>query len=316
MKMARNSRVKDRVKAYNDRGFLGDYARDLPSNVAEPLGNAIYAIGRQAYLSQVTRDALSFQHALVKQVNDIYEKNWDDPAKYAHDFDAVVSEIAGNGRSQLAERTKREHMVSIAENVEAENYQASQRIIHDLMVQTMNAVAVPIRLMSSDNDTIRDVGREGLERILSRTVDAVATVDGNGNPLISPQEVDAFLQRFNGNIRMGSVANRMASCRTVDDVDNLVAMMETGKLLVPQYRIGPHSGMVREADDRPLDINNSTGGEGEHMRSLVEKRKFEIARDGVTVRQLALLRDTSDHTTLLGTTQPTADTWFQEYGGP
>jgi hypothetical protein len=315
MKMTKNSRGNGPVAPYEDRGFLGDYARDLPSNVAEPLGKAIYAIGRQAYLSQTARDALAFQHALVKQVNDIYEKNRDDPAGYAHDFDAVVTEVSGNGRSQLAERTKREHMVSIAQNVEAENYQASQRIIRDLMAQTMDGMAVPIHLLSSEDGAVRNMGREGLERILSRTVDAVATVDGNDNPLISPQEVDAFLQRFNGNIRIGSVANRLASCRTVDDVDNLVTAMETGKLLVPQYRIGPHSGMVREADDRPLDINNSTGEEGEHMRSLVEKRKFEIARDGVTVRQLALLRDTTEHGPLLGTTQPTADTWFQEYGG-
>jgi hypothetical protein len=180
------------------------------------------------------------------------------------------------------------------------------------MAQTMGAVAVPIHLMSSDNDTIRDMGKDGLERLLSRTVTAAATEDGNGNRLISPQEVDAFLQRFNGNIRTGSMAERLERCRTVDDIDDLITAMEGGKLSVPQYQVDSLSGKIMETDD-PVGISSSRNNDGEDIKSMVEKKKFEIVRDGVTVRQLALLRDTNDHTTLLGTTQPTADAWFMDY---
>jgi hypothetical protein len=240
-KAKRNSGTGSAV-FYEDRGFLGDYSRDLPSNLAEPLGKAIYAIGRQPYLSQIARDALSFQHVIVKQADEIYKNNQYDPAGYARDFDAVVSEITrgrnGNGRqSSVAERTKREHIVSIEENVEQENYHASQRIIHDLMSQTINDMAVPIHLLTSEDGAIRDIGREGLKRTLSRTVNDIVTEDGNGNRLISPEEVATFLQRFNGNIRMGSVAARLARCRTVDDIDHQVTTVESGNLSVLQYRV-------------------------------------------------------------------------------
>jgi hypothetical protein len=95
-------------------------------------------------------------------------------------------------------------------------------------------------------------------------------------------------------------------------VDDLLTVVKSGKLMVPQFSVYPASGKVREEDDRPIDITNSTG-KWKGIRSMVEKRKFDIARDGVTVRQLAVLRNTGDHTMVRGTTQPTADTWFMEY---
>jgi hypothetical protein len=203
-------------------------------------------------------------------------------------------------------------MVSIAQNVEEENYHSSRQLIRDLMAQSMGAVEVPIPLLSSEDSAIRDMGKDGLERLLSRTVTAAATEDGNGNKLIAPDEVDAFLQRFNGNIRTGSMAERLKRCRTVEDVDNLITAMESGNLSVPHYGVDPSSGRIMETDD-PVGISSSRNNDGEDIKSMVEKKKFEIVRDGVTVRQLAVLRDTIDHTTLLGTTQPTADTWFMDY---
>jgi hypothetical protein len=305
------SRTKNSVESYEDRGFLGDYARELPTNGTEPLARAIYAIGRQAYLSQTTRDALSFQRDIVKQAEEIYQTNRNDPAGYARDLDDMVTEITrgknGSGRrSPMAEATKREHMISIAQNLEEENYHASQQIIRDLMGQTINGMGVDIHLLSSDNGAIQSVGREGLKRVLSRTVNDMATVDGNGNRLVSEEEEATFLQRFNGHIRSGVLGDRLSQCRSVDDVDDLATMVVSGKLLVPQFRASP----VVDMDYQPLKI-----GDGEkNIMAMAEERKFEIVRDGVTSRQLAVLRDGNDNTMLRGTTQPSADTWFQEYG--
>jgi hypothetical protein len=180
------------------------------------------------------------------------------------------------------------------------------------MVQTMNGMEVPVQLLSSGDGAVRDMGRDGLKRLISSTVDAMATVDGDGNPLIAPKDVAMFLQRFNGNVRQGSMAGWLARCRTVDDVDRVVTMVASGKLVVPQYSVDPSSRNVEERYDA-LNISDSTGGEGEYMRSMVEKRKFDIVRDGVTARQLAVLRDTTDHTMVRGTTQPSADAWFMDY---
>jgi hypothetical protein len=212
----------------------------------------------------------------------------------------------------MAERTKREHMVSIAQNVEEENYHSSRQLIRDLMAQTMGGMEVPIHLLSSEDSAIRDMGKDGLERLLSRMVSSMATVDGNGNPLISPAEGATFLKRFNGNIRTGILTDRLARCRTIDDIDDLVTAVESGKISVPHFAVNIPARKVVETDDL-VDIFSSPGGQGEEIKPMVEKRKFEIARDGVTVRQLAVLRDTTDHTTLLGTTQPSADAWFQDY---
>jgi hypothetical protein len=263
---------------------------------------------------------LSFQRAIVKQAEEIYQKNWDDPAGYVRDLDAMVTEITRgrNGkdrRSQAAEMTKREHVVSIAQNMEEENYQASQQIIRDLMGQSLNGMGVAIRLLSSDDGTIQDLGREGLQRVLSRTVNGMATVDGAGNRLVSPEEVATFLQRFNGNIRSGVLGDRLARCRSVDEVDDLVAMVEAGKLVVPQFRIAPGvAGNGVAMDDQALKISRLGDGEGKNIMAMADNRKFEIVRDGITFRQLAVLRDGNDHTMLRGTTQPSVDAWFMDYG--
>jgi hypothetical protein len=317
MTLKRNRNAKGSVEAYEDRGFLGDYGRNIPSNGMEPLARAIYRIGRRAYLSQTVRNALSFQRAIVKQAEEIYKTNRDDPAGYSRDLDAMVAEITGREakdgaghRPPLAEATKREHMVSIARNVEEENHQASQQIIRDLMGQSLNGMGVAIRLLSSDDGTIQSLGREGLQRLLSRTANGMATVDGHGNRLVGQEEEATFLQRFNGNIRSGVLGDRLSKCRSVEDVDNLVATVESGKLVVPQFRMG--QGV--EMDDQALKISRLGGGEGEHIMAMVDSRKFEIVRDGVTLRQLAVLRDGNDHTMLRGTTQPSVDAWFQDYG--
>jgi hypothetical protein len=317
MSSGKNSGGMGRAEAYEDRGFLGAYGKELPPDMSEPLAKAIYAIGRQAYLSQATRDALSFQHALVKQSDEIYERNRDDPAGDARDFDGMVSEIT-RGRSTkngppIAEKTKREHMISIAQHVEEENYHASQQIIRGLMGQSINGIGVPLHLMCSDDDAIRDMGRDGLRRLLTRTVNGMATGDGDGNKLIAPGEETTFLQRFNGHIRTGIMAERLGRCRTVEDVDDLVATVEGGKISVPQYEVGPLSGGVVEMDDQPMELYSPNGDEEKNIRDMVEKRKFEIVRDGIVAAQLAVLRDDGNSTMLRGTTQPTADAWFQEY---
>ena len=307
------------VASYEDRGFLGDYARDIPTGVTEPLARAIYAIGRQAYLSQTVRDALSFQDTLVKQAEEIFQTNRNDPAGYVRAMDDMVTEITRgrNGkdrRSQAAEMTKREHMISIAQNVEEENYHASRQIIRDLMGQSLNGMGVGIHLLSSDDGTIRSVGRECLKRLISRTVNDMATVDGHGNRLIGPEEEATFLQRFNGNIVSGVLGDRLSKCRSGDEVDDLVAMVESGKFAVPQFRIAPGvAGNGVEMDDQALKISSSNGM-GKNFMAMADNRKFAIVRDGTTSRQVAVLRDSNDHTMLRGTTQPSADAWFQDYG--